>query len=217
MAAPHPDPLPMPDEAWGEGELGDDLFLRAEIDLGGLLLLYGDVEGGHETRRFVGHSASVWSVALSPNGKQALSGSMDTTVRLWDVESGRELRRFDGHEGLVTAVAFSADGKTALSAGYDHQVILWDLVQGKEIRHWSMKYVQGLRFAPAGPLAAIAAGSLILLAAATALAFPSALDVPRNSQAQVSAWPLKRPNAKTIASSNISNGVSHCWTQLTSP
>jgi WD40 repeat protein len=120
-----------------------------------------DVEGGHETRRFVGHSASVWSVALSPNGKQALSGSMDTTVRLWDVESGSELKRFDGHEGLVTAVAFSPDGKQALSGGFDHQLVLWDLDKGKEIHRWHMKYINALCFAPAGNLAAVGAGASI--------------------------------------------------------
>jgi hypothetical protein len=65
----------------------------------------------------------------------------------------------------------------------------------------------GLTSTAVGVCKTIAAGSLILVVAATALVLLSALDAPRNSQAQVSPWPVKRPNAKRIASSNISKGV----------
>ena len=38
---------PIPDEAWGGESWAMTLLLRAEVDLGGLLLLDGDVESGH--------------------------------------------------------------------------------------------------------------------------------------------------------------------------
>ena len=66
-------------------------------------------------------------MAFSPDGSRALSGSMDSTVRLWDVETGRELRRLQGHDGLVTALAFSPDGRRALSGSMDNSVRLWGL------------------------------------------------------------------------------------------
>ena len=62
-----------------------------------------DVEANRDLRRCIGHTASVWSVAFSPDGTRMLSGSKDGSVRLWDVETGRELRRLDGHDDLVTA------------------------------------------------------------------------------------------------------------------
>ena len=45
----------------------------------------------------LGHSNTVESVAFSPDGKYALSGSWDQTLKLWDVSSGREIRTIKGH------------------------------------------------------------------------------------------------------------------------
>src|SRR5688500_18795799 len=36
-------------------------------------------------------------VALSPDGKTALSASSNRTMTLWDVETGRRLHAFEGH------------------------------------------------------------------------------------------------------------------------
>jgi tRNA A-37 threonylcarbamoyl transferase component Bud32 len=46
-------------------------------------LVLWDVEAGREAHRFKGHTAKVMSVAFSPDGRCALSGSMDGTMRLW--------------------------------------------------------------------------------------------------------------------------------------
>jgi len=40
---------------------------------------------GGELRAFVGHSGTVLSVAASPDGRFALSGSADQTLKLWDL------------------------------------------------------------------------------------------------------------------------------------
>ncbi|MEN8221329.1 MAG: hypothetical protein ABFS56_34280, partial [Pseudomonadota bacterium] len=40
----------------------------------------------------LGHSSIVESVAFSPDGKTALSGSWDDTVKWWDLSSGRVIK-----------------------------------------------------------------------------------------------------------------------------
>ena len=66
-------------------------------------------------------------VAISPDGKWALSGGDDRLVRLWDLSSGKELVQFEGHTRSVQCVAFSPDGKLAASGGDDQSVHLWSL------------------------------------------------------------------------------------------
>ena len=57
---------------------------------------------------FIGNTSEVFSVAFSPDGKYALTGSNDWTARLWNVQTGREVHTFTGHTGGVTSVAFFA-------------------------------------------------------------------------------------------------------------
>ncbi|MFN8348836.1 MAG: caspase family protein [Spirosomataceae bacterium] len=93
-----------------------------------------DPEGAKRFTNQMVHAASVRSVAFSPNGKSALSGSDDHTLKLWDLATRKEIKTLTGHSASVRSVAFSPDGKTALSGSDDHTLKLWDIVTGKEIR-----------------------------------------------------------------------------------
>jgi GTPase SAR1 family protein len=80
-----------------------------------------------EKVRSLGHIAGINSVAFSPDGKWALSGSADNTLRLWEVESGRCLRVLEGHSDSVWSVAWSGDGRHAFSAALNGVWRSWDL------------------------------------------------------------------------------------------
>src|SRR6185437_15331757 len=87
-----------------------------------------DAQEGKEIRRF---SQQASCLALSRDGRFALVGGWDHSLRLWDVETGDEVRRFEGHTRPVRAVALSPDGKLALSGGEDHSLRLWDVKTGQ--------------------------------------------------------------------------------------
>lgn len=78
------------------------------------------------------HSDVVTSVAFSPDGTRAASGSMDRMVRLWNVASGEEIFTLEGHTGGVTSVVFSTDGRKVASGSSDGTVKLWDSTTGTE-------------------------------------------------------------------------------------
>ena len=93
--------------------------------------------GGHGqgSPAFRGHSGNIDSVALSADGKWLVTGSKDTTTRLWEVATGKQIRTFGGHSGQVLFVGLSGDGKLLITGGNDDQTVrLWEVATGKEIR-----------------------------------------------------------------------------------
>ena len=53
-------------------------------------------------------------MALTTDGKRAVSGSVDHTLRVWDLEGHRPPRVLEGRTNGVTAAALTADGKRAV-------------------------------------------------------------------------------------------------------
>jgi WD40 repeat protein/serine/threonine protein kinase len=88
-------------------------------------------------RTFSGHTGSVTSVCLSADGRFALSGSDDQSVRLWEVASGQCLRTFSGHTDWVASVSLNADGRFALSGSLDNTLRLWEVASGGCLRTFS--------------------------------------------------------------------------------
>jgi WD40 repeat protein len=122
-----------------------------------IVLFWGTIAHAQQPEVFVQleHSSSVEAVAFSPDGKFALSGSRDNTLKLWELSSGREIRTLNGHSSWVSAVAFSPDGKLALSASQDKTLKLWEVLSGREILtlNGHSSWVRAVAFCPDGKLA----------------------------------------------------------------
>ncbi len=77
-----------------------------------------------------GHTASVTSVAFSPNGGLIASASIDNTLRLWRVQEGLLLRTMQGHPFPVLAVDFAPLGTTLATGSSDGLVRIWEVSSG---------------------------------------------------------------------------------------
>ncbi|NEP45798.1 MAG: WD40 repeat domain-containing protein, partial [Okeania sp. SIO2H7] len=86
-----------------------------------------------ETQEFLyslDHYGPVWSVALSPDGKTAVTGSGDTLVRIWDTDTGILIFNLFYHFDTVYAVAIAPDGKFFATGSEDTTIKIVDLETG---------------------------------------------------------------------------------------
>ena len=104
-----------------------------------LALLIGGApaaESGGGYASLEGHGGPVKGVAISADGRYALTASFDYSIGLWDLRSNTLVRWLEGHEAAANAVAFLPDGRHAISAGDDFDLILWELATGRVMRRF---------------------------------------------------------------------------------
>ncbi|WP_437839851.1 AAA family ATPase [Sorangium sp. So ce1153] len=81
-----------------------------------------------------GHANSVQGVAVTSDGRFAVSASTDKTLKVWDLATGQLLRTLEAHTEPVNAVAVTLDGRFAVSASTDKTLKVWDLATGQPLR-----------------------------------------------------------------------------------
>jgi len=85
-------------------------------------------------RTLEGNADQVNCVSVNPDGRRAVSGSNDKTLRVWDLETGACLRTLEGHRDWVNSVSVSPDGRRAVSGSADKTLRVWDLETGACLR-----------------------------------------------------------------------------------
>ena len=86
-----------------------------------------DAITGSQIAAFSGHTHLVGPLTFSPDGTLLVSGSRDTTIKLWDMQTGVVVKTFQGHTSYVLSVSISADYTTIASGCSDNTIHLWDI------------------------------------------------------------------------------------------
>jgi WD40 repeat protein len=106
----------------------------------------------------------VSAVAVTPDGRHAVSGSTTGAVFAWDLATG-EGRELPGrHIAQLNSVAITADGRHALSGGEDTTLRWWDLAEGRCLHQVKTTYVASAAMTPSGHhvVSGMSDGSLLL-------------------------------------------------------
>ena len=116
-----------------------------------------------QTAIMYGHRAAVRCCRFSPDSRRIISGSEDTTLKLyvyhpllltpiglcvfiyfpvkqnnrWETRRHCKVATFSGHTKAVTCVAFSPDSRTVVSGSDDKTLIEWNATNAKKIAQWT--------------------------------------------------------------------------------
>jgi len=93
-----------------------------------------DLTFSFQKKMLGGHTNGIVEASITPDGRYAVSGSKDKTVRLWNLETGQCLRIMEGHTDKVLTVFPTPDGRYAVSGGEDNTLRLWTLETGQCVR-----------------------------------------------------------------------------------
>ncbi|XP_063903689.1 U5 small nuclear ribonucleoprotein 40 kDa protein-like [Zophobas morio] len=111
-----------------------------------------DLPTGQRIKYYEGHAAFVNSVQGARRGAQMMvSGSDDTTVKLWDTRTQQTISTFNSNY-QVAAVAFNDTAEQIFAGGIDNDITVWD-IRNQEIIYTLNGHsdaVTGLALSPDG-------------------------------------------------------------------
>jgi WD40 repeat protein len=79
------------------------------------------------------HDDNIHTLAVSPDGTQLFSGSVDKTVKIWSLPEGALVKTLTGHSDHVSSLAVSPDGTRLFSGSGDKTVKIWSLPEVTQI------------------------------------------------------------------------------------
>ncbi len=107
----------------------DDNFTLTASNSGKTAHLF-NLKTGEIAKNLIGHKEPIISVAVSADGKYALTASEETVIVVWDLtQEGKELYPYkvlSGNDHPVTLLALSCDANLA-ATGSEKQLLVWDL------------------------------------------------------------------------------------------
>ncbi|KAL1272179.1 hypothetical protein QQF64_028041 [Cirrhinus molitorella] len=93
-----------------------------------------------ECKTFQGPNCQATRGKILPDGKRAIVGYEDGSLRLWDLKQGNAIyviKGHDGHQGALTSVACNKEGTLVLTGSVDGQAKLINTSTGKVLCSFS--------------------------------------------------------------------------------
>ncbi|KAK5711480.1 ribosome assembly, partial [Elasticomyces elasticus] len=99
-----------------------------------------------------GHGEAILATSFSPvDSSTMVSGSGDSTARVWDCDTGTPKHTLKGHTSWVLAVSYSPNGAMIATGSMDNTVRLWDAKKGQALggpMRGHTKWITGLAWEP---------------------------------------------------------------------
>ncbi|MCG5446162.1 WD40 repeat domain-containing protein [Micromonospora sp. NIE79] len=109
--------------------------------------------GSNEASVLTGHQRGIEALAVTPDGSELVSVSLDGTWRRWDATTGSAGPVTDGRAAYTSVLALSPDGELVVTAAMDHIIEVWNRRSGQlalPLLTGHTGYVQGLAITPDG-------------------------------------------------------------------
>jgi F-box and WD-40 domain protein CDC4 len=90
-----------------------------------------DTDNPYFIRALTGHQHSVRAIAA--HGDTLVSGSYDSTVRVWRISNGDLLHRLQGHTAKVYSVVLDHERNRCISGSMDNTVRIWSIETGQQL------------------------------------------------------------------------------------
>ena len=88
---------------------------------------------GERVGRLTGHTDRVFTVDATPDGRRAVTGAADHTVRIWRLDargSATECHVLTGHDAPVMAARLTPDGRRAVTGDQNGGIRVWEFDSG---------------------------------------------------------------------------------------
>ena len=92
--------------------------------------------GGSLLRTFSGHVDSVLKIAVTPDGRFAISasGEEELSIKIWDLSDGTERQTITGHKDYISNLFVTPDSRHLVwASGYDNELRIYDLKNWVEL------------------------------------------------------------------------------------
>jgi WD40 repeat protein len=99
---------------------GTDTFLFA----GGSFIKKADLNTGKIIDRYKADRGAVWTISISSDGKNVISGGFRGEINIWDINTFKNISSFGGSQGEIESLSYSPDGSFA-SAGSESSIKIW--------------------------------------------------------------------------------------------